>query len=159
MSSYRDDLEAAHARIRALEAQVGGAAQGESLGPLFERLAAVEARATEVAEAAPRVADLEQQIAALQAKLAKLAEEHAALLATVRAQPPGEAPTLVEHNRRFPPVDEGVACGVTCPMCLLITGTRVEMQTGSAFGIDVGSDYSETVSCGWCGYVAAKRTA
>lgn len=150
--AYRDDLEAAHARIEALEQQlVQVGVQVEDTPELQRRIATLE----------QRIAEVHQQAAATQASFDRLA---AAL-----AGAPATMPTLVEHNRALVPDADagfGAGAGVRCPWCLILAGDSVEMLVGNPvrLGVFVGqrfaSSNSETTSvrCPRCNHIALLRS-
>ena len=117
--SYRDDLEAAHARIAHLERALDTSENRPSseLEPLFGRISDLDRMLGEVR-------------AALQSRVANVQEQLASVL---KEATPG-SPTLVEHNRGFPPVQGGDPSGVRCPHCAAL-GDDVEMIMGSGYRV------------------------
>src|SRR5678815_69709 len=112
--TYRDDLEAAHARIAALEEQLAavGFAAGDAR-ELVERSAALERR----------IRELSEQVTETAASYRRLAQS--------LAPAPGELPTLTEYNRGTPAGPSGLSghpAGVRCPMCLVLCGDSVQMH-------------------------------
>lgn len=114
--TYRDDLEAAHARITSLENQLAEA--GGEVGGLAALLS--------------RCDDLAAQIARMRSQVDELAATHARLVESLRS-PSGDLPTVTEYNRGSPPGEtalSGRPAGVRCSMCLLLYGESVEMRVG-----------------------------
>src|SRR5262245_8719137 len=109
--TYRDDLDAAHARIQALEAEVAS-----------HRARADAAEATDAEDAGDR-ANLAEEVKQLRAvveerraSLAQLRAERDQLVHRVRVLESERAglggatrmlPTLWERNRSFPPITDG----------------------------------------------------
>ncbi|HEY2735193.1 MAG TPA: hypothetical protein VGI70_14450 [Polyangiales bacterium] len=151
--AYRDDLEAAHARIEALEAQ----------------LAAVGFQVEDTPELQRRIAALEAKIATVQQR-ANATQAHFDRLAAALAGAPTTMPTVVEHNRSITPDEDalfGAGAGVRCPWCLALAGDSVEMLVGNTLrlGIFVGakavsSDTDSTcVRCPRCNHLALLRAS
>lgn len=145
--SYRDDLAAAHARIEALEAQLG------HTGHEISRVGELVARTTA----------LEAQLARLRAELAELGGAHERLQHAMRAAP-GDMPTLYEANRSVPPgpnAMSGKPAGVRCPMCLMLLGESVQMRIGGNLRLVLSQEGTvgatdQTVRCPRCDYLGLK---
>ena len=121
--AYRDDLEAAHARIQALEAELD------------------EAR---------------------RARLEALGERERRLDEALRARE-GALPTLCDHNRSIPPRPTGMPADVSCPLCLLFYGERIEMMIAGNIRLVIWDERlqelgptDQTVRCPSCRYTAIK---
>jgi|LNFM01.1.fsa_nt_gb hypothetical protein len=143
--SFRDDLAAAHARIRALEAQLAESTE-------------------DAAQRAPEVASLAATVEELRAKL----EEARARLqahddAAARAAQGRSMWTLFEHNALAPPLSRPrntEPSGVLCPRCLERDAVPFEMLAAehsvTSSGID---EVTVAVTCPRCLFVGLKRTA
>ena len=129
--AYRDDLEAAHARIEALEAQLAEVGvQVEDTPQLQRRIAALE----------QRIAEVQRQAASTQASFDRLA---AALAGDGR-----EMRTLTEYNRTIPPDEEamsGRGAYVACPLCKIFAGELVEMLLDNAVRLGIVNDDSFSI--------------
>jgi DNA repair exonuclease SbcCD ATPase subunit len=151
---YRDELEAANARVEQLQDEIRALHDERERGKKFDRSAEPlspvpgvrnklldsreRARAAEA-----RIAELEAQVARLEgagnADAAALREDLARAEARARrleedlarerrlAAPRSTMPTVVERNRGFAPEGEGKPAGVLCPLCMAV-GDRVEMR-------------------------------
>jgi len=150
--AYRDDLEAAHARIEALEAQ----------------LAEVGVQVEDTPELQRKIKALEDRIALVQQRAAATQTSFDSLAAGL-AGAPTTMPTLTEHNRSIAPDADavfGAGAGVRCPWCLVVAGDSVEMLVGNPLrlGVFVGqrlaSSNTETTSvrCPRCNHVALLRS-
>lgn len=170
--AYRDDLEAALARVAALEAELraggGSDAEAAAVAELRRDNAALRA---ELERAATRIAD---QAAAFD-ELTKLRAERDRLVERVRvlqtardaaahAPPPVPAPprpakrpTVWEHNRALPPIGRGEPAGVWCPVCRA-AGVEVELvkKLGRFVGHGGDADY-DSVACPRCLFTALAR--
>lgn len=145
--SYRDDLDAAFARIAQLEAALEQADGGQSadLAPLLKKIATLEG------ELRKTQASMRERVAATEAQL------RAAL---VQASP--EMPTLVQHNRSFPPAREGSPAGVICPRCQTL-GDAVEMVVRASLTMVRGTKdgceiENKSALCPRCLYLQVLRT-
>jgi hypothetical protein len=145
--SYRDDLEAAHARIEALEAQLGSAP-----GDIAETRKLVE-----------KTVELERELSKVRDSLASLNAVHERLQDAMR-RAPSSMPTLFEHNRSVPPGENalsGEPAGVRCPMCLLLCGESVEMRVSGNLRMmlwqrgTVGAT-NQTARCPRCDFLGVK---
>jgi hypothetical protein len=142
--AYRDDLEAAHARIAALEAQLAGV--GVSAGELATMLA--------------RCDDLAAELTRTRRQLDELRTKQDRFVESLRAAS-GDMPTVSEHNRRTPPGEyamSGRPAGVRCPMCLLLFGESVEMRIGGRLLMVCKQDdqmggIDNTVRCPQCDHL------
>ncbi|MBL0218951.1 MAG: hypothetical protein IPQ07_34415 [Myxococcales bacterium] len=154
--SYRDDLEAAHARIEGLEQQLAATGAGESLSPLFERLAQLEQQLAKAKAETSNTDEITRGVERMRSQVKSLTDEHAKLVDMVRKREPRDLPTLAEYNRERPALDGAGDTGVCCSICLLMFGERVEMRSGG-LGLNVSSKGAESVHCLRCGYSAMKR--
>ncbi|HEU0035516.1 MAG TPA: hypothetical protein VFQ53_33125 [Kofleriaceae bacterium] len=145
--SYRDDLEAAHARIEALEAE----------------LAAVGGDVQHAQGLIAKSAALEQQIRALAERLRELEDSYQRVAEAMRSAR-STLPTLTEYNRSTPPganATSGNKAGVRCPMCLLLFGDSVEMRAGGNLRMmlwqhgEIGAT-DQTVRCPRCDFLGLK---
>lgn len=145
--AYRDDLEAAHARIEALEGQL--ASVGVEAGDTHELLA--------------RSAELERRITEMQTQVRDVSAGYKRLTDSLRASG-SELPTLNEYNRSTPPGElagSGKPAGVRCPMCLLLFGESVQMRIGGALRVvlwqqgQVGAT-EQSVRCPRCDHLGVK---
>ena len=130
--AYRDDLEAAHARIEALDAQLAEVGvQVEDTPQLQRRIVALE----------QRIAEVQQQAASTQASFDRLA---VALAGDGR-----EMRTLTEYNRTILP-DEDAMSGrgayVACPLCKILAGELVEMLLDNAVRLGIVNEDSFSTS-------------
>jgi hypothetical protein len=143
---YRDDLEAAHARIEALEAQLAEVAVDvEDTPELQRRIAALESR----------IGQVQRQAATVIARFDHLA---GGLAGSGR-----EMVTLTEFNRTIAPDADalsGRGADVACPLCKIFAGELVEMlldnnvRLGIVNGDSFGTDNSERcVRCPRCTYL------
>jgi hypothetical protein len=145
--SYRDDLEAAHARIEALEGELAGRGT-----PRDERLAAwnleriqLQARITELEERdrerLATIAEIRKFQEDRVGVLDELRRERDRLVERVRVlqnaraeatskivpQPQGgKWPLLGDHNRRYPAATGGTPANVACPQCRA-AGTETQL--------------------------------
>jgi cell division septum initiation protein DivIVA len=106
--AYRDDLEAAHARIAALEEQLAG---GREILLGHERAHAIDRRQLADALEAERRTGREQR-----AELARIREERERLVTRVRSLQDELARANAEAARNRPPVFERGAPPI-CPRC------------------------------------------
>lgn len=145
--AYRDDLEAAHARIEALEAAL--ALVGDDLDG---------ARALGV-----RSAELERKIEAMRSDVGDLAARFERVRAAMQPAP-GTMPTLVEYNRSTPPGERalsGEPAGVRCPWCLVLFDESVEMRLRGRLRLMLEQDggagvAGNTARCPRCDYMGLK---
>lgn len=145
--AYRDDLEAAHARIEALEAQ----------------LAAVGVAADDAQGLIARSADLEHRIEQLQTQVEQTVADYRRLAQAMREASP-DLPTLNEYNRSTPPGPNalsGKPSGVRCPMCLLLFGDSVQMRIKGTLRQVLWQDGTigatdQTVRCPRCDHLGVK---
>jgi len=156
--SYRDDLQAAHARIEGLERQLEASGAGESLSPLFERIAQFEQQLEKARAEISNTAEISSEFERMRGQVKSLVNEHAKFLEAVRQRAPGDLPTLAEHNRERPATSDASGAGVCCSICFLLFGERVEMQRGGGHGFNVSSSEASKVSCPQCCSSAMKRT-
>lgn len=138
--SYRDELQAAYARIRALEEQL--------------------ARATEHEEPSlvATIVELREELASARARLAAI---DAAAASTTRGRTMW---TLYEHNLRAPPLPPSTRntepAGVLCPRCFEHEGgVQVEMlRTESATIASEVDEVTEIATCPRCLFTGRVRT-
>jgi hypothetical protein len=126
---YRDQMEAALARIAALESELS-----QRGSPTEQRVALdaeVKRLQTELAWA--REAK-EQSVDEVKRLKHALAEAQRALAVASQPAPTPELPSLAVHNRAQPPLQFADASGVLCPACLLV-GERVEMMRAPPFRV------------------------
>jgi hypothetical protein len=159
--TYRDDLEAAHARIAALEAEVAA-----------QRGRAEEARrdgAEQEGERAGMAEEIKQLRAVVEERRALLGQlraerdqlaQRVRVLESERAGFGGSAralPTLWERNRSFAPVAYGKVVDVACPACRAI-GLESQMIREDGPGSAPATDLRfERVSCPSCLFTGALR--
>lgn len=145
--SYRDDLEAAHARIEALEQQ----------------LASVGGEVAHAQDLITRSVALEEQLAQLRERYRALESTYERLAGALRTTR-SDLPTLTEYNRATPPganAKSGTPAGVRCPMCLVLFGDSVEMRAGGNLRMmlwqhgEIGAT-DQTVRCPRCDYLGLK---
>src|SRR5262245_41317157 len=130
--SYRDDLEAALARIAVLEQRLSG-----------ERAVGQEAELRSATEA------LRNERDRLARELDLLRYEHSQLSERLYGRPRDveRMKTLFEHNRQQPVLSRAPLAGVLCPSCIAV-GERVEMfETAPAPSSDAGM---RSVTCPRC---------
>lgn len=154
--AYRDEIEAARARIAALEEELE-AARAEAVKDekrressskeavpvvptMRERLAKLRAAEQRIVELERKQEDLRRGLAESEARAAGLEEKLAASSSELRS--------ITDHNRRLAPTLTGAPAGVLCPMCLL-AGDRVEMLLRSGFPL-VREEMGETCACPRC---------
>src|SRR5262245_58956074 len=146
--SYRDELQAARARIEQLEQQIATmheeaehAARRRELeaNKTLPAVPALRDRVRNLREAEARVAEMEAQLAervrAVEAGPGELErlrgelEQATARIAELERLASAERAmvSITEHNRRLAPSDSGTPASVLCPMCLAL-GDRVEMR-------------------------------
>lgn len=171
--AYRDELEAARARVELLEEELDDARaaaatperarSGETLPAVpglrnrlldvREKLRAAEARIAELEATRPRVGpDPARALAAADARITELEAERQS--ERERAAALASLPSLLEHNRRSPLAGKGDPAGVLCPMCLLI-GDRVEMWRGAGAGLGALDNVDAVAVCPRCRLVHA----
>lgn len=170
--SYRDDLEAALARIEALEvelasrdhdvtAAVGGreaAWQTERARFLDELTTARMAHAEQLAAAT----ELRSERDRLLSRVKVLQAERSANAPKIVPQPAGgKWPVLWDHNRRFAAVEAGKPANVLCPQCHA-AGRDVQMVREIGVGVMTGSKNDATfelsnVACPHCMFYAFLR--
>lgn len=151
---YREDLEAAMARVAALESELKRARGGEAQ----ERLRQATA---ELDSARQRAQALEAELSAARRKLEALERERRKEL---RERARGDKPSgneqvrglrsLFDHNRGQAPLS-GKGAGVLCPRCLA-AGERVELKQGK-LTMRMAQEHAKQVWCPRCAEVGWKR--
>ncbi len=176
--AYRDDLEAALARIDALERELSearDAAAGrasEALGEARRTIADLEAKLADATAAAERAAERHDRTRKLREERDHLRAERDQLAEKLRAadesrrrkpdRPRAEdyAPRpLFEHNRSRAPIDGGAGAGVLCPECLG-AGLRVEMRRDLGFAVLTAQErdlHLTNVACPRCLFTGLLR--
>ena len=144
--AYRDDLDAAHARIEALEAQ----------------LAEVGIEVGDSAAWMERTNQIHREVVRLRKNADELKAAFAQVTTSLRAAT-SDMPTLVEHNRRVIPIADamsGQPARVRCPMCLVLAGDSVEMRLDNEVQLSlcIGGSMSSgnsmgSVRCPRCNYL------
>jgi DNA repair exonuclease SbcCD ATPase subunit len=153
---YRDELQAAQARARQLEQELERAREeleraqrpkpekGEPKHPVPAVRDRIRQYGEKLAAAEERIAGLAEELAGAEARsasavasaVARRAEEHEREVGRLRAAlaeaerrlggPIEKAHTIVEHNRKFGPIEDGTKTDVICPLCSL-AGEKVHM--------------------------------
>jgi hypothetical protein len=154
VDGYRDDLQAAQARLAQLEAELEALREGKASAtrPGGQRLESgpqspVPGVRAVVSDLRALVSDYKQKLAAAERRVAELElalEDGRKELGRERADREAERRagermwamevgrredmlTVTEHNRRKPADERGVLSGVLCPLCYL-SGHRTEMR-------------------------------
>jgi hypothetical protein len=153
---YREDLEAAMARVAALESELRRAQDGAAAEAAEEQLRQASA---ERDSARKRASELEKALTRAQRRLEKLEQERRKeLREQAREEKPPVSikgmPSLFDHNRSQAPLS-GQGAGVLCPRCLA-AGERVEMKVGK-LGIRMAQEHVQQVWCPRCAEVGWKR--
>ena len=159
--SYRDDLEAAHARIAALEAELAAAADAvaDASGDADSWQRAK--LADEVKQLRAIVEERRETIAELRAERDRLADWVEALEVerTARLLPPGGVwPGLWDHNLGYPALADGTPANVACPRCRA-AGVESQMVRDGGVGIAPAPALDVVnVLCPRCLFAGLQRT-
>jgi DNA repair exonuclease SbcCD ATPase subunit len=136
--TYRDDLEAAHARIEALQEELATHGTDEDRAKILEEVKQLrqileERRAT--------IKELRNERDQLQKRIDKL-------------QAGASLPSVWEHNREFEPLT-GIPANVACPICRA-AGREVTMIDETKHGFSTKE--LRPVTCPRCAFTASLRT-
>jgi uncharacterized coiled-coil protein SlyX len=173
--AFRDDLEAAHARIAALEAQLSEQ-RGTAAATSSEREVQWHAERSQLIS---HIAELERTVTERGATITQLRGERDRLVERINIlqrertkQPAAPAPApavgstkkwplLWDHNRKFDPVGGGRAANVACPQCWF-ENVASEMMRDTGLEPVAKSDnaYVDVVAvvCPRCLFAAPMRT-